>query len=84
MATQPHQRPPARPAIRAGAEDEAAEPQPQVATPAGPVTPTPTAAECTAFINAVTSGTLRAPYFHKWDNSPFENPAETPPTPTWP
>jgi hypothetical protein len=43
-----------------------------------------TKAECNSFINAVTAGTLRAPYYHAWDNSPFENPAETPPTPTWP
>jgi hypothetical protein len=62
-----------------------AKPETQVATPAGPVTPTPTQAENDAFATHQAASTLpRPPIYHKWDNSPFQDPSQVPPTPTWP
>jgi hypothetical protein len=48
--------------------------------------PTPTQFEddALASLQAVGARLPALPWFHLWDNSPFEDPAEVPPTPTWP
>ena len=80
MSTQPHRTPPrsdVRPAARSDAELS-----PQVATPTGPVFPTPTQHENDSL--ALAGRMPTPPTYHKWDNSPFEDPTQTPPAPTWP